>query len=151
MAAKDSVQVVQRLREATGAGGMECKKALQEAGGDFDKAVRLVRERGVAKGEKRSGRETGAGVIFSYVHNDRIGALVDLRAETDFVARSEPFRALGREIAMQVAAMAPDSIDTLMSQPYIKDESRTIEELVKDVIARVGENVTVNSFHRLQA
>ena len=85
------------------------------------------------------------------MHNDRIGALVDLRAETDFVARSEPFRALGREIAMQVAAMAPDSIDTLMSQPYIKDESRTIEELVKDVIARVGENVTVNSFHRLQA
>jgi len=151
MAAKDSVQVVQRLREATGAGVMECKKALQEAGGDFDKAVRLVRERGLAKGEKRSGRETGAGVIFSYVHNDRIGALVDLRAETDFVARSEPFRALGREIAMQVAAMAPDSIDTLMSQPYIKDESRTIEELVKDVIARVGENVTVNSFHRLQA
>lgn len=130
---------------------MECKKALQDAGGDFEKALALVRERGLAKGEKRSGRETGAGVIFSYVHNDRIGALVDLRAETDFVARSEPFRTLGKEIAMQVAAMAPDNVDALMSQPYIKDESKTIEALVKDVIARVGENVAVRQISRLDA
>ena len=147
---KDKLSDIQRLRERTGAGVMECKKALEDAKGDFDRAVSLIRERGLLKVEKRSGRETGAGLIESYVHNDRIGVLLDLRAETDFVVRSEPFRRLSHELAMQIAALAPQNLEELLKQPYIKDESRTVEDLIKEVIARVGENIQVNNFSRLE-
>src|SRR3989344_3877603 len=94
---------VQKLREATGAGVMECKKALTEAKGDLDKAREIIRERGLAKVEKRSGRETGAGLIETYLHNQRIGVILNVRAETDFVVRSEPFRELAKELVMQIA------------------------------------------------
>jgi elongation factor Ts len=146
----DKLGDIQRLRESTGAGVMECKKAMEDAKGDFDRAVSLIRERGLLKVEKRSGRETGAGLIESYVHNDRIGVLLDLRAETDFVVRSEPFRRLSHELAMQIAALAPRDIHELLKQPYIKDESRTVEDLIKEVIARVGENIQINNFSRLE-
>lgn len=146
----DKVSQIQRLREVTGAGVMECKRAFDEAGGDFDKAKALIHERGMAKVEKRGDRETGAGLVFSYIHNERIGAMVDVRAETDFVVRSEPFRELARELAMQIAATDPADVDALMEQPYIKDESKIVADLVKDVIARVGENVRINKFHRLE-
>lgn len=145
-----TVNSVQKLREATGAGVMECKKALDDAKGNFDAAVKLIGERGLAKVEKRAGRETGAGLIKSYVHNDRIGVLLDLRAETDFVVRSEPFQALAQELVMQIAAMAPENVDAFLAQPYMRDDKRTVGDLVKDVIARVGENVRVNTFSRLE-
>jgi len=141
---------VSKLREITGAGVMECKKALDEARGDFEKARQIIYERGLAKIEKRADRETGAGMIVSYVHNDRIGALLDLRAETDFVVRSELFRELAKEIVMQIAAMNPSSIDELLNQPYIKNESKTIKDLIDDVKARVGENIKINNFTRLE-
>ncbi|MGB9608750.1 MAG: translation elongation factor Ts [Minisyncoccia bacterium] len=141
---------VQKLRELTGAGVMECKKALEEAQGDFDQAVKIIQERGLAKVEKRADRQTGAGLIFSYVHNERIGVLVDLRAETDFVVRSDPFRELVKELAMQIAAMNPKNIDELLNQPYIKDESKKIQDLVNETIARVGENIKINNFSRLE-
>lgn len=141
---------IQKLRESTGAGVMECKKAMEDAKGDLDRAVSLIRERGLLKFEKRKARETGAGLIESYVHNDRIGVLLDLRAETDFVVRSEPFRRLSHELVMQIAASAPQDVDDLLKQPYIKDESRTVEDLIKEVIARVGENIRVNKFHRIE-
>ena len=147
---KDKLGDIQRLRESTGAGVMECKRALEDAKGDFDKATNLIRERGLQKVEKRSGRETGAGLIESYVHNERIGVLLDLRAETDFVVRSEPFRRLSHELVMQIAALAPQNIEELLKQPYIKDESRSVEDIIKDVIARVGENIRVNQFHRIE-
>ena len=146
----DKLGDIQHLRETTGAGVMECKKAMEDAKGDFDRAVSLIRERGLLKVEKREARETGAGLIESYVHNDRIGVLLDLRAETDFVVRSEPFRRLSHELAMQIAASAPQNIEELLKQPYIKDESRTVEDLIKEVIARVGENIKVNKFHRIE-
>lgn len=145
-----NLETVQKLRENTGAGVMECKKALEEAKGDYDAAVKIIHERGLAKVEKRAGRETGAGLVKSYVHNERIGVLVDLRAETDFVVRSEPFRNLAHELTMQLAAVPAETVDELMAQPYIKDESKTIADLVKDVIARVGENVRVNAFYRIE-
>lgn len=144
------LDLIQKLREITGAGVMECKKALDDAGGDFERAKELIHERGLAKVEKRSGRETGAGLVYAYTHNERIGVLLDLRAETDFVVRSDPFRQLARELAMQIAAMAPATTEELLEQPYIRDESKTVGDLVKDVIARVGENVRVNKFYRIE-
>ena len=141
---------IQKLREITGAGVMECKKALQDANGDFEQAKVLIHERGLTKVEKRAGRETGAGLVKSYIHNERIGVLLDIRAETDFVVRSEPFRALAQELVMQIAAMGGESIEELLQQPYIKDESKTVDALVKDVIARVGENVRINKFVRME-
>jgi elongation factor Ts len=148
--ARNSVPDIQKLRDLTGAGVMECKKALAEAGGDFEKAKAIIHERGLVKVEKRADRETGAGLVESYVHNERIGVLVEVRAETDFVVRSEPFRHLAHELVLQISAMAPKNVEELLKQPYIKDESKTIDDLVKDVIARVGENVRVNKFYRIE-
>ena len=144
------IDTIQKLREVTGAGVMECKRAFTDAKGDFEEAKKLIHERGLVKVEKRSGRETGAGLIESYVHNERIGVLVDVRAETDFVVRSEPFRALVHELAMQLAAMPAENVEVFLAQPYIRDETKTVHDLVKDVIARVGENVRVNGFSRLE-
>ncbi len=142
-------ELVQKLRETTGAGVMDCKKALDEAQGDLEKAKAFIQERGLLKVEKRADRETGAGAVLSYVHNERIGVLLEMRAETDFVVRSEPFKELAHEIVMQIAAMDPQTVDELLAQPYVKDESKTIGDLVKDVIARVGENIRVNKFFRI--
>jgi elongation factor Ts len=147
---KDGISSIQKLRDITGAGVMECKKAFTDANGDFDAAVKLIHERGLTKVEKRAGRETGAGLIESYIHNERIGVIVDVRAETDFVVRSEPFRVLAHELAMQIAAIPSANVEELLAQPYIKDPSKTVHDIVKDVIARVGENVTVNAFSRLE-
>ncbi len=150
MATSTNVDQIQKLRDFTGAGVMECKKVLEEAGNDWDRAVSLIRERGLAKMEKRADRETGAGVIHTYVHNDRIGVLVDLRAETDFVVRSDPFQELAKNLAMHIAAMAPKDLEQLISQPYYRDESITVGDAIKDVVTRVGENIRVRAFSRLE-
>lgn len=141
---------IQKLRERTGAGVIDCKKALEEAKGDFDRAAQIIQEKGLSKVEKRSGRSTGAGIIHSYVHNGRIGVLLDVRAETDFVVRSEPFKELVHELAMQIAAMPAENVEELIKMPYIKDEKRTVNDIINDVIAKVGENVQVNAFHRIE-
>ena len=144
-------EAVQKLREITSAGVMDCRKALIEANGDIDAAVKIIREKGLAKVEKRADRETGAGLVESYIHNDRIGVMLHLSAETDFVVRSEPFKALAHDLAMHIAAAAPANVEELLAQPYIKDESRTVKDIVGDVIAKVGENVTVGEFYRIEA
>lgn len=144
------LDTIQKLREITGAGVMECKKALDESGGDFDKAISIIHERGLTKVEKRADRSTGAGLILSYVHNERIGVLLDLRAETDFVVKSDPFRELAKELVMQIAAMAPQNIDELLEQPYIKNESKKVQDLINETIAKVGENIKINNFARLE-
>jgi elongation factor Ts len=141
---------VVKLREITGAGVMDCKKALEESKGDIEEAKKIIHEKGLAKVEKRANRVAGAGMIYSYVHNERIGVLVDVRAETDFVVHSDPFKDLVREIAMQVAAMGAENIETLLTQPYIKDEKKTIKDLVNDVIAKVGENIKIRAVSRLE-
>ncbi len=145
-----AVDDIKKLREVTGAGVMECKRAFSESKGDFDLAVKIIHESGLAKVEKRAGREAGAGLIQSYVHNERIGVILDVRAETDFVVRSEPFKKLAKDLAMQVAAANPANVDELLKQPYIKDESKTVDELIKTVIAQCGENVNVRAFSRLE-
>lgn len=145
-----SVDQIQKLREATGAGVMECKKALVESGGDFDRAIAIIHEQGLVKAEKRKERTTGAGVLESYVHNERVGVLLEIRCETDFVARSTEFKELAHSLAMQVAAMDPANADELLKQAYIKDESITVEELIKRVFTKVGENIRIGRFCRYE-
>ena len=141
---------IQRLREVTGAGVMDCKKALSEAKGNFDEAVKVIQKQGFSKMEKRAGRETGAGLVEAYVHNERIGVLLDIRAETDFVVRSEPFKTLAHDLVLHISAVAPQSVEELLSQPFVKNETQTIAEIVKDVVAKVGENIKINKFYRIE-
>jgi elongation factor Ts len=140
---------VQRLRSESGAGVMDCKRALEETGGDYAKALALIKERGIESVAKKSERSAKEGVIASYVHaNNRVGALVELASETDFVARGEEFQKLAKEIAMQVVAMEPATVDELLEQPYIRDSSKKIKDLVTDVAATTKENVHVRRIQR---
>lgn len=141
---------IQKLRERTGAGVMDCKKALEKAGGDFEKAKVLIQEQGLIKAEKKTGRETGAGLLEAYIHNNRVGVLLELCCETDFVARAEPVKELAHDLAMHIAAMDPEDTEALLSQLYIKDETQTVENIIKQVIAKVGENIRVARFMRYQ-
>ncbi len=134
----------------TGAGVMECKRALEEAKGDFDGATEIIRKQGLAKAESKKERKTGAGLVYAYVHNGRVGVLMEVRAETDFVVRSEPFQSLVHELAMQIAAMNPGNIEELLGQPYIKNESMGVADLVKGTMAKVGENIQVERFIRYE-
>ena len=146
-----NAQDVQRLRTETGAGVMDCKRALEDAKGDFEKAKTLIRERGLAQAQKKSDREAREGIVEAYIHaGGKIGALVELSSETDFVARNQEFRDLAREIAMQVAAMDPQDVDELLAQAYIRDASKTVGELVTGLAATTGENVRVRRFKRFQ-
>ena len=142
---------IKKLREETGAGVMDCKKALTEAGGDYKKAMELVKKRGLAKAEKKADRETKEGYIASYVHaTGKIGALVEILCETDFVARNEELRQLGKDIAMQVVAMNPADFEELLKQEFIKDPSMTIETLVKEKSGKLGEKLVLSRFQRLE-
>jgi len=144
-----NAQDVQRLRRESGAGVMDCKHALEDARGDFEKAKALLRERGLEKAQQKSDRKAREGIVYAYVHpGGRIGALVELSSETDFVARHPDFRELAKEIAMQVAAMDPKDVDELLGQAYIREASRTIGELVAGLAASTGENVRVRRFTR---
>lgn len=129
---------------------MECKRAHEEAGGDLEKAIEIIKKRGLAKAEKRADRKTSAGLVQAYVHNERVGALVELRSETDFVAHSEPFRELAKNLAMQIAAMAPENTEMLLAQPFIKDPEKTVKDLLGEVISKVGENVQIGQFYRVE-
>jgi elongation factor Ts len=144
---------------------MECKEALEQSGGNLDDAAKALREKGVAASAKRVGRATNEGVVEAYVHTGgRVGAIVELGCETDFVARTEEFRNLAHDIAMQVAAMAPLYLDTpdiesgdesppaqvtLLNQPFIKNNSSSVGEMVRELAVKVGENVRVIRFNRL--
>jgi elongation factor Ts len=129
---------------------MDCKRALEDAKGNFDLAIKIIGERGLLKAEKKQGRSTGAGFLESFIHNGRVGVLLQLQAETDFVVRSEPFRQLAHELAMQIAAMNPADVDELLNQPYIKNESVKISDMLKQVMAKVGENIKVERFCRYE-
>ena len=159
-------EMVKQLRETTGAGVMDCKRALEDAGGDMEKAIAILREKGIAAAAKRAERETNQGVVQSYIHaGGRIGVLVEVNCETDFVAKTDEFTSLARDIAMQIAAMNPlvvsvedrkpemegrDEEVALLSQPFIKDSGKTIGDMVKDAIAKTGENVRVSRFVRFE-
>jgi elongation factor Ts len=163
--AEVTAQQVKELRERTGAGIMDCRRALQETAGNMDRAADVLREQGIARAEKKVGRETSQGLIESYIHaGGRVGAMVELNCETDFVARNPQFKDLAHEIAMQIAAMNPSHVgdepsdgetapagDTpLLDQAYIRDNSKTIRDLIKQGIAGFGENIVVRRFMRFE-
>jgi elongation factor Ts len=189
-----STAQIKELREKTGAGILDCREALDASGGDLDKALDLLREKGLAAAEKRAGRTTNAGVLDLYSHGEgRIGVMVEVNCETDFVARTEEFRTFAHEIALQVAANSPTYLSKedvpvevvtlekesarkqaleegkpehvierivegklekyleqscLLLQPYIRDDSTTVEQLMKEMISTVGENITIRRFVR---
>lgn len=145
-----AMEDVAKLREMTGAGVVECKKALDEAEGDFDRAKDIIFERGIARAEKKSDRATGSGLLETYIHNGRVSVMMELRCETDFVARNEKFQALAHDIAMHIAAMDPSTVEELYAQQYVKDPSMTIEELIKNLIGTIGENMKVEKFVRFE-
>ncbi len=160
-----AVELVRTLREQTGAGILDCKQALEASQGDLKQAADALRLKGFAQVAKRSDRTTNQGVIEAYIHaGGRLGALVELGCETDFVARTSEFKELAHDIAMQVVAMAPDYLDeadmeegdtrpvaqvSLLQQPFIRDNSSSVGEVVKVLAAKVGENVRVLRFTRL--
>lgn len=190
-----SIEDIRKLKELTGVGLTDAKQALVESDGDFDKALEAMRKKGLTRAEKKGDREAREGVIDSYVHSGRIGTLVELNCETDFVARLDDFKKLAHEIAMQVAAMNPAYISdadipaeekarvqkeaeervssegkpadiaakivegqvkkhfaekVLLSQPYILEEGKTVEGHIKESIAKLGENIVVRQFKRIE-
>ncbi len=191
-----TAKMVKELREKTNAGMMDCKKALTESDGDFEKAVTYLREKGIAKASSKAGREAKEGIITSYIHpGSKLGVLIEIDCETDFVARTDDFQNFAKDVAMQVAAANPvaisrDQIDSvtiekekeifrhqaindgkpekildkiiegrlekyfaetcLLEQAFVKDSDKTMEEYVKEVIAKLGENIIVRRFARFR-
>ena len=186
-----SIEEIKKLKELTGLGLTDAKKALVEADGDFDKALETLRKKGLTKAEKKGDREAREGLVESYVHGGRIGVIVEVNCETDFVARTEDFKNFAHQIAMQIAAMSPvyaseadipaDEVarvraeaeervakegkpaeivegqvkkyfaeKVLLSQSYIMDDSKTVEQFLKETIAKLGENIVVRQFSRIE-
>ena len=189
-----TIELIKKLKELSGVGLTDAKKALVEAKGDFDKALAEMRKKGLTKAEKRGYRETREGLVESYVHGGRIGAIIEVNCETSFVAKTDEFKDLAHKLAMQVASMNPQWVTeeeipedkmkeareaaektmtgkepadkkeqilaakvsktfadrVLMSQTYIFDETKTVEQFIKDTIAKTGENITVKQFKRIE-
>lgn len=139
-----TVDQIKKLRDETGLGIMDVRKALTESDGDVKKAQEWLEKKGIKRADEKSSRETVAGYVFSYVHfNGKVGSLVKLACETDFVAKTEDFQTLGKEIAMQVASMKPETVEELLKQDYLRDSSKTIEGILKVLSGKTGENVKV--------
>jgi elongation factor Ts len=191
-----SASMVKELRERTGAGLMDCKSALKESSGDMEKALEYLRVKGLAKAQKKAGRETSEGIVTSYIHpGSRVGVLVQVACETDFVARTDEFVQFAKDIAMQIAATSPLSVDRdgvepaiiekerevyrsqaleqkkpasvvekivdgrvekfysevcLLDQPFIKDDSKTVRDLLNEIVGKLGENIKIANFARFQ-
>lgn len=190
-----NIEDIKKLREATGAGMMDAKAALEEAGGDYEKAVAVLRKKGLAKAAKKAERTAGVGVIESYVHGGKIGVLVEVNCETDFVARTDDFKEFTRDVALHIAAANPSYVSSedipedelnkekdmikeevsasgkpaehaekiiegklskwyeevcLLNQPFVKDPNQTIEQLRQALVAKLGENIVIGRFTRLE-
>jgi elongation factor Ts len=163
---KVSIEAVKELRNRTNVGIADCNKALLEVGGDMEKAIEFLKQRGAAIAEKKKEAATTEGVIEAYIHHTkRIGALVELNCETDFVARTAEFKELAHDLAMQIAATSPQFLTSeemppeaeiepqvacLLSQPFIKEPTKTVQEVIAETIAKVGENIKVHRFARFE-
>ena len=147
-----NIDLLKKLRNETLVSLADCRKALEESKNDYKKALEVLRKSGLEKAAKKSERVTSQGIIDSYIHqNGKVGVLIEVSCETDFVARTDVFKNLVHEICMQVAAMNPKDVKTLLAQEYIRDSSKTIKVLVKEIIAKLGENVVVKRFQRFEA
>jgi len=148
---KISIEQVKKLREATGAGILETRKALEETGGDEKKALEILKKKGLQVAEKKKERETKQGVIEVYSHaGGRVVSVVELLCESDFVARNEEFKSLAHELAMQVAAMKPKDMKELLGQEYIRDPQKKVEEILKETIAKIRENIQIGRLARFE-
>jgi elongation factor Ts len=161
-----TTEMVKSLREQSGAGIMDCRNALKTADGDTEKALEILKEKGMLKAQKKAARSTGSGLVECYIHTaGRIGAMVEINCETDFVARTDEFKELAHSLAMQIAAMAPVCVSNenapegaelvpdeacLLLQPYIKDPTKTIQDVITETIAKTGENIRVRRFSRYE-
>lgn len=141
---------IKKLREMTGVGITDAKKALVEAEGDFDKALDAMRAKGLTKAAKRSEREARSGLIGSYSHDGRIGVVVELNCETDFVAKTNEFKELVKDLTLHIAASNPTDKKELLSQPFVKNPEQTVGELISGHIAKLGENIVVKRFSRFE-
>ena len=147
-----TAQLVKELREKTGAGMMDCKKVLTETDGDMEKAAELLRERGIAKAAKKSDRIAAEGLVYCYVTDDKkVGVVIEVNAETDFVAKNQEFKTFVEETAKQIAVKNPVDVDALLSQPSMNDESKTIQDILTDKIATIGENMSIRRFVRYES
>ena len=146
-----STDIVRELREMTGVSVMQCRKALEEAEGDLARAAEVLRKHSGASALKKAGRELKAGVVGSYTHDGNIGAMVLLGSETDFVAKNPEFAALARELAMQAAAMDPQTPEDFLAEPYIKDGGKTVQDLLNEATQKFGERVEISQFVRISA
>lgn len=145
------IDTIKQLRDETGAGVMDAKRALEDANGDLAQARTLLRERGKAIAANKAGRAAEQGIVASYIHADvQIGVLVEIRCETDFVAKNPSFQELGRDLAMHIAAAdpVPEDVEELMQQPFVKDLEKTVEDTVHAKVLELGEKITVERFVR---
>lgn len=148
---KKIIELVKKIRLETGLGIMEIKSALEEAKGDEKKAKEILKEKGFKKAESKAERETHQGRVATYTHSTgKIGVMVELQCETDFVAKHEDFVELTKEICLQIAAMNPKDVDDLLKQEFIKDPTKTIEEMVKTLVVKFGENMKLTRFARFE-
>lgn len=143
------VGLIKQLREQTGAGVMDAKRVLEEMGGDLEKSAKILMDRGLAKIEKRADKSAGEGLVFSYIHSGaKVGSLLMLGCETDFVAKTEEFQKLGKEICMQIATEDYADVRALMDAEYVRDASKKIKDLIGETVAKLGEKVEIRSFAR---
>ncbi len=146
-----TAEQIKQLRQKTNISVMECKKALEEAKGNDEKALKILEKKGQKKAMKKSARETKQGLIETYVHNNgQRGVILELNCETDFVAKNSQFKEFAHDLAMHIAAMNPENIKELLTQPFIKDEQKTIQDIINEAIAKLGENIKIREFVRLE-
>ncbi len=149
--AQADITLLKKLRSETSASIADCRAALEETENNLEKAKEWLKKRGLEKAEKKADRETSQGIVESYIHaGGKVGVLLVLLCETDFVAKTDEFKNLARELGMQVAAMKPENLSELLKQDYIRDSSMTIEGLIKTVIGKLGENITLKEFTRYE-
>lgn len=142
------IEKIKKLRELTGAGIADCREALEKTK-NLEEATEYLKKKGLEKAEKKAVRETHQGRVFSYVHGGKIGVLVSLLCETDFVAKTNEFNNLGKELCLQIASMNPKNLDELLEQEYIRDGGLKISDLIKTVIGKLGENIKIDGFTRI--
>jgi len=147
----ENIEKIKQLRKETNLPLGDCEKALEESGGDLGRAKQILKERGLELVGKKSQRETKAGLIKSYVHpNKKMGVLLDIRCETDFVASNNEFQELAHEICLQIAAMDSQNKESLLEEAWIKDESKKIKDLISEAINKLGENIVIEKFVRFE-
>lgn len=143
------VELIKKLREETGAGIADCREALEETNGDLEKAKEILKKKGLAKASSKAERAVKSGIVDVYSHGGKVGVLVELLCETDFVARTDDFKNLAHELSLQIASMNPSSVEELLEQEYIRDPGTKVDQLIKSVIGKLGENIQVGRFERI--